>query len=292
MSTDADPSSASSSSRPTPEENLRAILSSPSYVLAEEDVALLKQDELRPVRLQLEFFKPSLALREHHVNSTIVVFGGTRILEKETAEARVRELERLVAERPDDEEAARRLRVARRVLAKSHYYDEARELARIISKALQCADRREFVVVTGGGPGIMEAANRGACEAGGGSVGLNIELPTEQKLNPYVKKGLSFRYFFARKVMFIKYGRAFVIFPGGFGTLDEFFEAVTLIQTRRIGRFPVVLFGSEYWGSLLSWMREELLGPGYISPEDLEIFRIVDSPQDVVDSVEGFYREI
>ena len=168
-----------------------------------------------------------------------------------------------------------------------------RELARLLTDwSCGLADGRRFVVCSGGGPGIMEAANRGACEAGGGSVGLNIELPTEQKLNPYVKKGLSFRYFFARKVMFIKYGRAFVIFPGGFGTLDEFFEAVTLIQTRRIGRFPVVLFGSEYWGSLLSWMREELLGPGYISPEDLEIFRIVDSPQDVVDSVEGFYREI
>lgn len=172
-----------------------------------------------------------------------------------------------------------------RVKPGSHIYEMARETAKLLVGA-------GYAIITGGGPGIMEAANRGAYEAGGDSVGLNIELPTEQKLNPYVKKGLSFRYFFARKVMFIKYGRAFVIFPGGFGTLDEFFEAVTLIQTRRIGRFPVVLFGSEYWGSLLSWMRDELLGPGYISPEDLEIFRIVDSPQDVVDSVEGFYREI
>ncbi|RKY58680.1 MAG: TIGR00730 family Rossman fold protein, partial [Candidatus Latescibacterota bacterium] len=139
------------------------------------------------------------------------------------------------------------------------------------------------------GPGIMEAANRGAYEAGGDSVGLNIELPTEQKLNPYVKKGLSFRYFFARKVMFIKYGRAFVIFPGGFGTLDEFFEAATLIQTRRIGRFPVVLFGKKYWDSLILWMKDNILEPAYISPEDLEIFHIVDRPHDVVEVVEAFY---
>ncbi|RKY61163.1 MAG: TIGR00730 family Rossman fold protein [Candidatus Latescibacterota bacterium] len=169
-----------------------------------------------------------------------------------------------------------------RVTPGSPLYEEARETARLLVKA-------GYGVITGGGPGVMEAANRGAYEAGGDSVGLNIEIPLEQKLNPYVKKGLSFRYFFARKVMFIKYAKAFVIFPGGFGTLDEFFEAVTLIQTRRIGRFPVVLFGREYWESLISWMRGHLLKQAYISPEDLEIFQVVDRPQDVVEVVEAFY---
>ncbi|HID11309.1 MAG TPA: TIGR00730 family Rossman fold protein [Candidatus Latescibacteria bacterium] len=169
-----------------------------------------------------------------------------------------------------------------RVLEGSPLYEAARETARLLVKA-------GYGIITGGGPGVMEAANRGAYEAGGDSVGLNIEIPSEQKLNPYVKKGLSFRYFFARKVMFIKYAKAFVIFPGGFGTLDEFFEAATLIQTRRIGRFPVVLFGREYWESLISWMRGHLLEQAYISPEDLEVFQVVDRPHDVVDAVEAFY---
>ncbi len=169
-----------------------------------------------------------------------------------------------------------------RVTSSNRYYKLARETGQLLVKA-------GYAVITGGGPGIMEAANRGATEADGESVGLNIELPREQKLNPFVGEGLSFRYFFSRKVMFVKYARAFVIFPGGFGTLDEFMESITLIQTNRIINFPVILVGSKYWSSLVDWMRENLLEGDYISPEDLDIFSIVDRAEDVVKIIADFY---
>jgi len=162
----------------------------------------------------------------------------------------------------------------------------------------QCAERTAellvqagYAVITGGGPGIMEAANKGATQAGGESVGLNIELPTEQKPNPYIKTMLTFRHFFARKMMFVRYAWALVIFPGGFGTLDEFFESVTLIQTMRHDLFPVVLVGQDYWQDLNVWMRRHLLETGYISSQDMEIFTIVDRPEEVVELIEAFYRE-
>lgn len=139
-----------------------------------------------------------------------------------------------------------------------------------------------YSVVTGGGPGIMEAANKGASEAGGVSVGLNINLPNEQKPNKYIKTYLDFRYFFVRKVMFVKYSVAFVIFPGGFGTLDEFFESIGLIQTRKIKPFPVILVGREYWKGLKDWMDKALLAGGKISPEDINLFRIIDEPDEIV----------
>lgn len=139
-----------------------------------------------------------------------------------------------------------------------------------------------FAVITGGGPGIMEAANRGCHEAGGVSVGCNIELPFEQRLNPYVNLGIDFRYFFVRKTMFVKYAEAFVVFPGGFGTLDELFEALTLVQTGKILHFPVVLFGTSYWKGLLAWLHERTLAEGKVSPEDLDIFRCCDHPADAM----------
>jgi len=145
-------------------------------------------------------------------------------------------------------------------------------------------------IITGGGPGVMEAANKGAYEAGGKSVGLNIELPFEQGANPYTNLSLSFRYFFVRKVMFIKYASAFVIMPGGFGTLDELFEAVTLIQTDKIKPFPVVMFGSRFWDGLLDWVKGTLLEDGRISPEDLSIFKVVDEVDDVVSVIKEFYE--
>jgi uncharacterized protein (TIGR00730 family) len=144
-----------------------------------------------------------------------------------------------------------------------------------------------FAVITGGGPGIMEAANRGCTEAGGLSIGCNIELPFEQDMNPYVELGIDFRHFFARKVMFVKYAEAFVVFPGGFGTLDELFEALTLIQTGKVQHFPVVLFGSDYWSGLLDWMRGRLLDEGKISAEDLELFRVCDDVEEVAPHIRG-----
>jgi uncharacterized protein (TIGR00730 family) len=157
-------------------------------------------------------------------------------------------------------------------------YLAAQETAALLAK-------QGFAVITGGGPGIMEAANRGAFEAGGISIGCNIELPLEQKPNPYQTRGLTFKYFFVRKMMFVKYSLGFVIFPGGFGTFDELFEALTLIQTKKIRDFPVVLFGSEYWSGLLDWIREAVLTGGKISEHDLRLFHVTDSPAEVVEIV-------
>ena len=161
-----------------------------------------------------------------------------------------------------------------RITCESPLYEAARRTGRLLAEA-------GFAVITGGGPGIMEAANRGAAEAGGKSIGCNIELPIEQALNPYANIGIHFHYFFVRKTMFVKYSEAFVIFPGGFGTLDEMFEAVTLIQTRKIKNFPVILFGSSYWKGLLDWLRDTALEMRHISPEDLDLITVTDSPEEI-----------
>jgi uncharacterized protein (TIGR00730 family) len=147
-----------------------------------------------------------------------------------------------------------------------------------------------WAVITGGGPGVMEAANRGASEAGGVSVGLGIELPFEQGLNEWVDLGLNFRYFFARKTMFVKYAQAFVIMPGGFGTMDELFEALTLVQTHKVNQFPVVLMGSAYWGGLVSWLREAMLRDGYVSPGDLDLLHVTDDVDEAVALVQAAYQ--
>ncbi|MDI6605633.1 MAG: TIGR00730 family Rossman fold protein [Candidatus Omnitrophota bacterium] len=166
----------------------------------------------------------------------------------------------------------------------SSYYRLAEETAYLLA-------RQEYAVITGSGPGLMEAANKGAKRAKGISIGLNIQIPSEQKPNSYVDMLLDFRYFFVRKVMFVKYAKAFVILPGGFGTLDEFYEAVNLIQTERIEEFPVVLLGREYWKGMLDWHKEKLLKEGNISKKDLEIFTVVDTPRDVVRVIREFYRQ-
>jgi len=162
-----------------------------------------------------------------------------------------------------------------RIAAGDPVYEAARETASLLVA-------EGFGVVTGGGPGIMEAANRGAAEAGGVSIGCNIELPREQHGNPYANLTMTFRYFFVRKTMFVKYSEAFVVYPGGFGTLDELFEAVTLVQTGKIHRFPVVLYGSEYWGGLLDWLRERAVGGGTITETELELIQLADTPADIV----------
>jgi len=161
------------------------------------------------------------------------------------------------------------------------YYEKAREVARLLGE-------EGFAVITGGGPGIMEAANRGAGEAGARSVGMNIQLPFEQKPNPYSTINIAYKYFFIRKVMFVKYAMAYVILPGGFGTMDELFEALTLIQTKRIRGFPVVLMGSDYWGGLMNWMKETMLREGKISEKDLDLIQMLDEPDQVVRHIQKF----
>jgi uncharacterized protein (TIGR00730 family) len=168
-----------------------------------------------------------------------------------------------------------------RVAPEDEYYQKAEEVARLLA-------REGFGVITGGGPGIMEAANKGALEGGGKSVGMNIRLPFEQKPNPYANITIDYKYFFIRKVMFIKYAMAYVILPGGFGTMDELFEALTLIQTKRIKSFPVILMGSEYWGGLIEWLRETMLREGKMSEEDLDIIRVIDEPDQVVKHIRKF----
>jgi uncharacterized protein (TIGR00730 family) len=171
-----------------------------------------------------------------------------------------------------------------RVLPDDPVYQAAIEVGRLLAE-------HGFAVITGGGPGVMEAANRGATEAGGESVGCNIELPFEQGMNAYVKTAINFRYFFVRKTMFVKYAEAFIIFPGGFGTLDELFESLTLIQTGKVRNFPVILFGSEYWAGLLGWLREKMMAEGKISPEDMELLIVTDSPEEAVRVVMQCYQE-
>ena len=167
-----------------------------------------------------------------------------------------------------------------RTPAEDPYYKKARETTRLLAEA-------GYAIITGAGPGIMEAANRGAQDGGGLSIGLNIEIPTEQQSNSYVEKLLSFRYFFCRKVMFVKYAHAFVIFPGGFGTVDEFLESITLIQTQRASRFPVILVGGDYWKGLINWMKETVLTAHNISQSDVEIFQVIDDPREIVSAVRG-----
>ena len=164
------------------------------------------------------------------------------------------------------------------------YYKLACDMARI-------AVENNYGVITGGGPGIMEAANKGAAEAGGTSIGLNIQLPFEQKPNKFIKTILNFRYFFCRKVMFLKYTSAVIICPGGYGTLDEMFETLTLIQTQKISYLPLILMGKEYWTDLVEWLKKELLGKGYIDKADLKLFHIVDNPQEVIELINKFYRK-
>lgn len=168
-----------------------------------------------------------------------------------------------------------------RTLPEETYYKKAVEIARLLAKA-------GYAIITGAGPGIMEAANKGAKEGGGLSIGLNIEIPSEQKSNRYVEKLLSFRYFFCRKMMFIKYAHAYIVFPGGFGTVDEFFEAITLIQTQRTPRFPVILVGTDYWKGLTDWMNETLLKTDKISKSDLKIFQVIDEPSEILRAVTEF----
>lgn len=169
-----------------------------------------------------------------------------------------------------------------RVKEGDRYYEAARELAYKLAK-------KGFSIVTGGGPGIMEAANRGAFESEGNSIGLNIKLPKEQKPNKYLTEVLNFNYFFARKVMLVKYATAFILFPGGFGTLDEFFETLTLIQTKKLKPFPVILYGKEYWEGLINWLKDTVISNSYLDKEDLEIFKLLDNIDEIVEYIDSYY---
>jgi hypothetical protein len=253
---------------------------SPSYKLSYTDSDFIMRDELRPVRLQLELMKPELLQQEHGIKATVVVFGGSRVPDEETARQRLAEAEKMAAGDPANEIFRQRVTTARRIVAKSHYYEEARKLGRILSETCHARTGCRLVVITGGGPGIMEAANRGAFDAGAKTIGLNIVLPHEQAPNPYITPELSFQfhYFSIRKMHFLMRAQALVAFPGGFGTLDELFETLTLIQTKKIKPLPVLLFGRQFWEKLINF--DFLVEEGVIDPEDLDIFQFVDTAEE------------
>jgi len=265
--------------------HLRLVLESPSYRQADRDVAFLALDETRGVRLQIDYMKPELLLRRHGVEHTIVVFGSTRLREPEAARRRVAILRAEAEKHPGDADTARRLTAAERVLSRSHHYDTARELGRLIGSAGGGPTDSRVIVATGGGPGTMEAANRGAFDVGAESIGLNITLPHEQYPNPYVTPELCFRfhYFAIRKLHFLLRARALVAFPGGYGTLDELFETLTLIQTRTIRPVPVVLVGEAYWRRAIDV--DFLVDEGTIDPEDRDLFWYAETAQEVWDGI-------
>ena len=226
-------------------ERVRRLLESPSYGQADEDLALLQQPDMRGVRLQLDYWKAENLLQLHEIEHTIVVFGSTRIPEPAEARRQLEAARAALAALPDDVDRRRALHIAERVREKSRYYDTAREFGRIVGQAGAADHIPKLVVMTGGGPGIMEGANRGAFDVGADSVGLNITLPHPQFPNPYLTPELCFRfhYFAMRKLHFLQRAKALVVFPGGYGTMDELFETLALIQTRKIPPVPVVLVG-------------------------------------------------
>ncbi len=264
---------------------LKAILESPSYREADQDIDFLSHDATRGVRLQIDYFKPELLLTQHGVAHTVVVFGSTRISEPSAARRAVETLKAQLERTPQDEELRARLQRAERILAKSRYYDVARELGRLVGSAGGGPHKSGIVVLTGGGPGMMEAANRGAFDVGAKTVGLNISLPREQFPNPYITPDLCFRfhYFAMRKLHFLMRARALVAFPGGYGTFDELFETLTLVQTRKIKPVPVVLVGESFWRRAFDV--DFLVEEGVIAPEDRELFWFAETAEEVWDGI-------
>lgn len=264
---------------------------SPSYKLAFTDQEFLLRDELRPVRLQLELLKPDLVQQELGIDSTLVIFGSARIPSPKVAQQRLLEAQDHLESEPNNVDLNKKLKRAERLHANSIYYEEARKLAEIITLENKSGHRCQLCVVTGGGPGIMEAANRGAYEAHGKSIGLNIVLPFEQRPNDFVTPELCFQfhYFAIRKMHFLKRAKALVACPGGFGTLDELFEALTLIQTRKIQKLPVLLMGKAYWQKVINF--DFLVEEGVISEEDLELFQYVDNAQQAWDVLRQCYSD-
>ena len=258
-------------------------LETDAYRLAFADPEFLLRRETRGIRFQLEMLKPDLAQQSQGIENTVVVFGSARFPAPEDAQPAL-----AAAQASGNAEA---LKVAQRRMRNAHYYDQARLFARLVAN--YSADRAatdRLYICTGGGPGIMEAANRGAHEMGALNVGLSIALPHEQKANPYVTPSLSFKfhYFATRKMHFMMRAKALVAFPGGFGTLDELFEVITLVQTRKAKPVPIVLFGTDYWKRLINM--DVLVEEGAVSPEDLNLFHYTDDPQEAWEIIRTFYN--
>ncbi len=276
----------------SPKEQAIWLSEQPSHRLAFEDIEYLARDELRPARLELELLKAEMLQQEQGVCSTIVVFGSARVPSPEDADEFLRQARENADADPESEFAQIKLRRARRRVELVHYYEEARRFARLVSERTQKDGQLECVITTGGGPGIMEAANRGAHDVGAKSIGYNIEIPHEQTPNPYIYPELcfNFHYFAIRKMHFLMRAKALVIFPGGFGTMDELFDALTLIQTEKMPRMPVVLFSPEYWHRVMNL--DGMVEEGTISPEDLELLTYVNTAEEAWQVIKDFYPDL
>ena len=276
---------------PNAQKNLDAIMNSPSYKMAIEDADFLLDESTLPARLQLDYFKAENTLKKYGIDRTIAVYGSTRIIEKKSAFLKLEEAQKAYHDNSDSKVYLQKMKIAERVLEKACYYTMAREFGALVGKGGKGVSDNHVTLMTGGGPGIMEAANRGAFDVGAKSIGLNITLPHEQYPNPYITPELCFLfyYFAIRKMHFMKRASALVIFPGGFGTMDEFFEALTLIQTRKIAPIPVVFVGQEYWDRVIDF--EVLEIEGVIDPEDRELFWFAQDAEDAWEGIQAWHEE-
>ena len=265
--------------------NLELIISSNNYQLAHEDRELLNSDEMRGVRMLLEINKPEKILEEQNILSTIIVFGGASLTDKSSIENRLELAKNSLTKDPSSSDLQREITRLKNLQSISHYYDSAREFAKIVSRQNQKEHCNSHVIVTGGGPGIMEAANRGAFDADCKSIGLNISLPNEQHPNAYITPGLCFKfnYFALRKFHFVMRSVAAVFFPGGFGTFDELFELLTLRQTGMKNQIPIILFGRDYWSKVINF--QYLSDHGVISDEHMSLFQYADSASEAWDII-------
>ncbi len=268
--------------------NLEAILKSNTYKLAHEDIELLNSDEMRGVRMLLEITKPEQVIEKENIISTVIVFGGVHISEEITSKRRLDDAEKLLSSNPESKSSKINIERLKNLHSLSHYYSEARELSKLISLESKTKNPHSYVIVTGGGPGIMEAANRGAFDAGCKSIGLNISLPNEQHPNSFITPGLCFKfnYFAMRKFHFVMRSAAAVFFPGGFGTLDELFELLTLRQTGMKKNIPIILFGRSYWEKVINF--QFLSDMGLIRQHDLSIFQYADRAIEAWNLIKNF----
>lgn len=265
---------------------------SSAFLLAYDDKDFLQREEMRAVRIMLELSKPELTLNEYHIEHTVVVFGSARISDPESAQAALDAARQSLDKDPDNRQLQKQLSITKKQMDYVHYYQEARELAKIITQESRKLPMPRLHIITGGGPGIMEAANRGANDVGGRSIGLNIVLPHEQYPNPYITPELCFRfhYFAMRKMHFLMRAQALVVFPGGFGTLDELFETLTLVQTGKVKNLPILLFGKAYWNRIINF--EAMVEEGMIDAENLDLFVIVESAQEAWEHIKLSLAEI
>ena len=271
------------------EQRTQEIMDHPSYRLAYLDDDFLQCEEARPVRLELELLKPEMVLDKAGIKSTVVVFGGTQVIPGDEAQVVMKQAQAAIEENPNDPEAKRMMIRAQRMMDKVRYYEECRAFSRIVTEYNKQYRDGEFLIKTGGGPGIMEAANRGAYEAGGKSMALNITLPFEQTPNAYITPGFCFQfnYFAIRKMHFLLRAKALVCFPGGFGTLDELFTSLTLRQTGRMQAIPIILYSREYWDNIINF--QYLADEGVIRDEHLRLFQYCETPQQTWQTIADFH---